>query len=602
MRLQNVSHQTLKTVAVRPALASHAPSPLHPHRPHVASSQRLLLRSTAPHAVRYQSSYPERIAILGGGIAGLSSAYFIAREFPNSKVVVFEAGKDKGGWIKSRRVEVVDSEGKKGNVLFELGPRTLRNATVTAGLIQDLGLVDDVTFTRRTEPGAKNRFIYYPDQLNRLPSQRPSLADFVSLWRTGILSGAFGIVTEPMKPKRPDSLSDETVGSFLARRVDKRLAENIVSAVFHGIYAGDINQLSAKTLLSLAWQLEGKYGNALGGFFRMQNEDPRPEQVILVHPYDREVAKAMNEEIDLELGFARNLKDSAMFSFRNGLQQMVKALVDTVENKGNVEIRTEAPIQSFKPLNENGKLGVEVVSGNEGSTSTESFDLAISTLKNDEITPYVTVMTVNLYYPNANLLPVEGFGYLIPQSIPFEQNPERALGVIFDSSAVKGQDTANGTKLTVMMGGHWWDGWTEYPSEEEGLEMAKSVLKRHIGITEEPTAHIANLSRDCIPQYTLGYADRIKEFAESVSSEFKGRLRVVGAQFNGVGVNDIITAAWQVSRGLRGEGWKGRSCGLDRVMDEREWTVVPASEMAYIRKEVGHVGSQGMDRRGDGGV
>ena len=176
------------------------------------------------------------------------------------------------------------------------------------------------------------------------------------------------MITEPMKPKRPDSMSDETVGSFLARRVDKRIADNIVSAVFHGIYAGDINQLSAKTLLSMPWQLEGRYGNALGGFFRMQNEDPRPEQVTLVHPYDREIAKAMNEEIDIELGFAKNLKDSAMFSFRNGLQQMVKALLDTVENKDNVEIRTEAPIQSFKPLNENGKLGVEIVSGVCSST------------------------------------------------------------------------------------------------------------------------------------------------------------------------------------------------------------------------------------------
>jgi oxygen-dependent protoporphyrinogen oxidase len=65
----------------------------------------------------------------------LTSAHFIAKEFPQSKVVVFEAGKDKGGWIKSRRVDVVDAEGKKGNVLFELGPRTLRNATVTAGLV-----------------------------------------------------------------------------------------------------------------------------------------------------------------------------------------------------------------------------------------------------------------------------------------------------------------------------------------------------------------------------------------------------------------------------------------------------------------------------------
>ncbi|KAH6882038.1 hypothetical protein BKA58DRAFT_328417 [Alternaria rosae] len=601
MRLQNVSQKTLKTVAARPALASYTPSPLHPHRPLLASSRRLLLRSTAQCAVRYQSSYPERIAILGGGIAGLTSAHFIAKEFPQSKVVVFEAGKDKGGWIKSRRVDVVDAEGKKGNVLFELGPRTLRNATVTAGLIQELGLVDDITYTRRSEPGAKNRFIYYPDQLNRLPSAQPSFADFFALWRTGILRGVLGAITEPMKPKRPDSLSDETIGSWLARRVDKRIADNLVSAVFHGIYAGDINQLSAKTLMSTAWELEARFGNAIGGWFRMQNEDPRPQPVTLVHPHDREVAKAMNEEIDLDLEFAKNLKDSAMFTFRNGLQQMVRALVDAVEAKGNIEIRTESPIQSFKPLNENGKLGVEVISGTQGSTSTESFDLAISTLKNDEITPFVTVMTVNLYFPNPNLLPVEGFGYLIPQSIPFEQNPERALGVIFDSSAVKGQDTASGTKLTVMMGGHWWDGWTDFPTEEEGLEMAKSVLRRHIGITEEPTAHIANLSRDCIPQYTLGYDDRLKQFAQGMSSEFKGRLRVVGAQFNGVSVNDIIAAAWQVSRSMRGEGWKGRSCGLDRIMDEREWVVVPASEMAYVKKEI-RVGDSGMGRRGDGGV
>jgi oxygen-dependent protoporphyrinogen oxidase len=171
------------------------------------------------------------------------------------------------------------------------------------------------------------------------------------------------MVTEPMKPKRPASMSDETIGSWLARRVDKRIADNLISAVFHGIYAGDINQLSAKTLLAVAWQLEGRYGNALGGWFRMQNEDPRPEAVTLVHPLDLASAKAMNEEIDLELDFAKNLKDSAMFSFRNGLQQMVRALVDAVEAKGNIEIRTEAPIQSFKPLNENGNLGVEVVSG-----------------------------------------------------------------------------------------------------------------------------------------------------------------------------------------------------------------------------------------------
>lgn len=82
---------------------------------------------------RYSSSsasYPERIAVLGGGVAGLSTAYFVSREFPNSKITIYEAGKDIGGWIKSKRVEVAG-----GEVIFELGPRTLRNATPTAHLV-----------------------------------------------------------------------------------------------------------------------------------------------------------------------------------------------------------------------------------------------------------------------------------------------------------------------------------------------------------------------------------------------------------------------------------------------------------------------------------
>jgi oxygen-dependent protoporphyrinogen oxidase len=194
-------------------------------------------------------------------------------------------------------------------------------------------------------------------------------------------------------------------------------------------------------------------------------------------------------------------------------------------------------------------------------------------------------MTVNLYYSNPSLLAQQGFGYLIPQSVPFEQNPERALGVIFDSSATNGQDTVDGTKLTVMIGGHWWNGWAAYPDSYEGLEMAKSVVQRHLGITEEPTAHFVNLSHDCIPQYTLGYEDRLKDFANGITDEFKGRLRVVGNQFNGVGVNDCITGAWNLARGMRGEGWKSRNCGLERVMDTRPWRVVEAADMVYQKKE-----------------
>jgi oxygen-dependent protoporphyrinogen oxidase len=96
---------------------------------------RPLLPALATRCVRLRYSstsaaYPERIAVLGGGVAGLSSAYFVSREFPKSKITVFEAGEHAGGWMKSKKVVVPG-----GEVLFELGPRTLRNSTVTAHLV-----------------------------------------------------------------------------------------------------------------------------------------------------------------------------------------------------------------------------------------------------------------------------------------------------------------------------------------------------------------------------------------------------------------------------------------------------------------------------------
>lgn len=213
-----------------------------------------------------------------------------------------------------------------------------------------------------------------------------------------------------------------------------------------------------------------------------------------------------------------------------------------------------------------------LTSQTESSPSTENYDLVVSTLRNPALTPYVTVMTVNLYFPNPNLIPQKGFGYLIPQSIAFEQNPERALGVIFDSDAITGQDSAEGTKLTVMLGGHYWDGWAGYPSDAEGYEMAMSVVRRHLNIKEEPTHHNVNLSKDCIPQYTVGYEDRLRTYAGEVRDKFNGKVRIVGSQTHGVGVNDCIRAAWAMARDLRGVGWKGNSTGIERVHERYDST------------------------------
>jgi protoporphyrinogen/coproporphyrinogen III oxidase len=77
-----------------------------------------------------QGSRPQatkRIAVLGGGITGLTSAHYLAKELPNAKITIYESGDRLGGWLQSKYVDIGN-----GKILFEQGPRTLRPSTPSA--------------------------------------------------------------------------------------------------------------------------------------------------------------------------------------------------------------------------------------------------------------------------------------------------------------------------------------------------------------------------------------------------------------------------------------------------------------------------------------
>ena len=210
-----------------------------------------------------------------------------------------------------------------------------------------------------------------------------------------------------------------------------------------------------------------------------------------------------------------------------------------------------------------------VVSTISGKTL-NSITKPVNCLSPLSVNPSVTVMVVNLYYSNPELLPIHGFGYLLPRSLPFDQNPERALGVVFDSDATIGQDEIAGTKLTVMLGGHWWNGWDQYPDEEEGAYMAKAILARHLSIIEEPQAVRVALQKECIPQYIVGHAARMREASSRLLDNFHGRLRVAGNSYSGVGLNDCIRAAKELTMRLEVDS---KATGLeDLVAGGETWT------------------------------
>ena len=69
-----------------------------------------------------------KIAVLGGGISGLTTAYNLTRAIPHAKIVLYEQSPRVGGWLDSETVEVRD-----GKVIFEWGPRSVRPDSQGAG-------------------------------------------------------------------------------------------------------------------------------------------------------------------------------------------------------------------------------------------------------------------------------------------------------------------------------------------------------------------------------------------------------------------------------------------------------------------------------------
>ncbi|EER41694.1 protoporphyrinogen oxidase [Histoplasma capsulatum H143] len=442
-------------------------------------SRRLITAHAPPFCFRRFTSNPsthhKNIAVIGAGVTGLSTAFRLSQD-QDARVTLYEQAPKLGGWLQS---EIINVDG--GEVLFEYGPRTLRaglgGSLSTLELLFDLGLKDDILPTETDSPAARNRYIYYPDHLVRLPGPYPGagvlgniLMNVMQLFSEPLLwKLALEVILEPRRPVRDRSISDESIGDFMKRRFGPNVADVVASAFFHGIYAGDLYKLSARSILRIAWD---EFELSERGF-ATELMDQFNQQKILM-PYDIAMARRLVEKEKYK-EIRRFATGNNVLTLRRGMGQLATALESSLRGASNVEIKT-------------------------------------------------------------------------------------------DSSA--GQDTAEGTKLTVILGGHWWDDWllSDLPDEENAIAMAKSVLLRHLRIADEPVVARARLQRDAIPQPTVGQVTQMERLHDALERRFEGRLKVAGAWYTGVGVNDSIRAGRIVAAATL-EGQEGVT-GLERYTPE----------------------------------
>jgi oxygen-dependent protoporphyrinogen oxidase len=474
-----------------------------------------------------------KFVVLGGGISGLSTAYFLARGLKESGrkgKVVLVTGPVIGGWIQSRRR-------LKG--VFELGPRSLRpfgmSGMATLELVHDLGLEDEIVAVGPDDLAAKNRYIYYKGDLQCLPNNPLKLLYSKNPLVKGIL---LDLAREPFKLS--SDKDDESIYSFMQRRFGTFIASNLVTAIIHGIYAGDSQKLSVRSTMPTIWDWEKNYGSIFKGMIMSSLKSP---------------AK-YNPRSNAGKEFINSMARMKLYSFKNGMQTLTDSLLKACEMLG-VEVVKETSLQLT--FNENlvtVKTNQTTLTADIVICATPASELSQILPKDENFTALrnklnriscVTVAVVNLLY-DGDLLKDKGFGFLVPAT---ETQNCYIIGTVFDSCSFPPQGSDCVTNLTVMMGGHLFEekfGKAENADPASFLQIAVSSVERILKIDSGKLIDSqVSISRDCIPQYHVGHSEVISEISSDSEILTKRKLFMTGASYQGVSVNDCVYNAHKVS-------------------------------------------------------
>lgn len=148
----------------------------------------------------------------------------------------------------------------------------------------------------------------------------------------------WAIFREPFQETRSPDLRDESVGDFISRRFNSTVANNLVSAIIHGIYAGNIYELSARTLFPLQWNLEVTSGSgsvlaalvqyAQAGITPTLREDLETVKSISSSDKQRERMQS----------FEKSMAEASVYTFKRGIGQLTEQLESTLKKAKNVKI------------------------------------------------------------------------------------------------------------------------------------------------------------------------------------------------------------------------------------------------------------------------
>jgi oxygen-dependent protoporphyrinogen oxidase len=480
------------------------------------------MRSEAPH-----------IVIVGGGIAGLSAAFYLERAARAAglpvRYTLIERGEHFGGKIQTDVIA-----GPEGEFLVEGGPDSfVAQKPWGVQLARDLGLEDQLMGTRaarhatyvllggRPRPMPDGMMLVVPTRA--LPFVRSPI-----LSPLGKLRMALDLI---IPPRRGDA--DESLADFIRRRLGAEALDTLAEPLLAGIHSSDPERQSLLATFPRFRALEREHGGLIRGMLAAGQKTKDEGRTT--------------ERSSSVLRPSSFVSQSPFVTLRGGVGELVRAMLERLQGRligGRAVARLGYDPTDARPY------GVRL---DDGATlradamilATPAFAAA------DLVAPlepalaeslrrirYVTTATISLAYRRADIgSPLDGFGLVIPQSEGRRINALTMTSAKFDGRAPDGC-----ALIRVFVGGSRTPAIAAL-DDQALLDVVRAELRDILGVAAEPLWGRIYRWQRANPQYDVGHLDRVA----AIERMLPAGLYLAGAAYRGVGIPDCIHGGRQAA-------------------------------------------------------
>ena len=462
------------------------------------------------------------IIVIGGGISGLAAAHRLTELSRTGstayRVTLLEASDRLGGVIATEHAD---------NLLLELGPDSyITDKPAALRLCERLGLADRLIAPQQ---GGLKLYTVHRGALEPLPEgfllMAPTRVGSVLQSPVFSWSGKLRMALEPLIPRRSHD-GDESLASFVRRRLGREVLERVAQPLIGGIYASDPEALSLAATMPRFPDMERNHRSVIVGSRRAQ----------------RRRAQAADET---------GARWSLFVSIDGGMEVLVRRIEEAL-GPGVARLGETVRELSWNPDARRWRVdtGHSSVEGDAVICTLPAFAAghALTTLDPElarelKAIPFSSTATVNLAYRRSDIAhPLDGYGFVVPHV-----EHRKIMACTFSSVKYAGRAPEDIALLRCFAGGALQPDLLDQPDELLEAQVRED-LEALLGISGTPILCRTTRYPDCMPQYNVGHLDRVERI-ETRLHQFP-TLALAGKSYRGVGIADCIASGEAAADGM----------------------------------------------------